>query len=312
MKIQANRFPPPNMRGSKEAKFDRSVEDLGNIVFLEHVNVTVPDQRLATLFYVQGLGLTRDPYLMTGVANMWVNCGKSQFHLPAGNGKPQVLRGTTGIVIPGRKALLERLAAVKDQLADTKFSCRETPDYVEATCPWGNRIRIYEPNPMGSDIRLGMPYVELEVPRGTADAIARFYREILCTTARVEGGSEGKAARISVGPDQSLIYRESAAADNAPTFDGHHIAIYLADFSGPYKRMLERNIISEESDQHQYRFEDIVDLDSGKVLFKLEHEVRSMRHPMYARDHVNRNPAQSNRIYSQGHEASAAYLPATD
>ena len=44
--------------------FDRSAEDLGNSIHLEHVNVQVPDQRAATLFYVAGLGLTRDPYLM--------------------------------------------------------------------------------------------------------------------------------------------------------------------------------------------------------------------------------------------------------
>ena len=44
--------------------FDRAAEDLGNSIHFEHVNVTVPDQRLATLFYVAGLGLTRDPYLM--------------------------------------------------------------------------------------------------------------------------------------------------------------------------------------------------------------------------------------------------------
>ena len=44
----------------------------------------VPDQRLATLFYVAGLGLTRDPYLMVSDSNMWVNVGRSQFHLPSG------------------------------------------------------------------------------------------------------------------------------------------------------------------------------------------------------------------------------------
>jgi hypothetical protein len=60
-----------------EQKYDRSAEDLGNIVALEHVNVTVPDQQLATLFYVTGLGLTRDPYLMTGTKNMWVNPSSS-------------------------------------------------------------------------------------------------------------------------------------------------------------------------------------------------------------------------------------------
>ena len=74
--------------------FDRAAEDLGNSIHFEHVNVFVPDQRLATLFYVSGLGLTRDPYLMVSDTNMWVNVGKSQFHLP--DGDAQVLRGHTG------------------------------------------------------------------------------------------------------------------------------------------------------------------------------------------------------------------------
>ena len=310
MQIQMRRYPSPNPRGSKERKFDRSVEDLGNMVMLEHVNVTVPDQRLATLFYVTGLGLTRDPYLMTGVTNMWINVGKSQFHLPGG--KAQVLRGVTGIVIPGRAALLERLAAVKELLADTKFSFREAEGYVETTCPWGNCIRVHEPSADFGAMRLGMPYVQLDVPRGSAEAIARFYREIMGTSASVADVAGEKAARVSTGPDQFLIYRESDAAASAPAFDGHHIAVYLSDFSGPYKRLLERDLVSEESDQHQYRFEDITDLATGKVLFKLEHEVRSMRHPLYARDHVNRNPAQSNRVYAPGHEELSWALPAAE
>ena len=68
-------------RTSMPQQFDRSAEDLGNAVHLEHVNIQVPDQRLATLFYVTGLGLTRDPYLMVSDTNMWINAGRSQFHL---------------------------------------------------------------------------------------------------------------------------------------------------------------------------------------------------------------------------------------
>src|SRR5207253_10011378 len=71
--------------------FDRAAEDLGNSIHLEHVNVQIPDQRLAMLFYVSGLGLTRDPYLMVHDGNMWINAGRSQFHLPTG--PAQVLRG---------------------------------------------------------------------------------------------------------------------------------------------------------------------------------------------------------------------------
>ena len=36
------------------SKFDRAAEDLGNSIHLEHVNVQIPDQRLAQLFYAVG------------------------------------------------------------------------------------------------------------------------------------------------------------------------------------------------------------------------------------------------------------------
>ena len=286
-------------------QYDRTVEDLGNVVALEHVNTRVPDQQLATVFYVTGLGLTRDPYLMTGIGNMWMNVGRSQFHLPTG--KAQVLRGHTGLVMPGREALVRRLTAVQKPLDGTRFSFSESNDCVEVTCPWGNRIRCFVPGERFGRMMLGMPYVELEVPRGTADGIARFYREVLGTASGTAGNGEERRAWAAVGPGQQLIFRETDRP--APDFDGHHVAIYLADFSGPYQRLLDRGLITEESDQHQYRFVDIVDLDSGKVLFTVEHEVRSMRHPMYARPLVNRNPEQTNRLYAPGHEELPWSLP---
>ena len=125
--------------------FDRAAEDLGNSIHLEHVNVQIPDQRLAMLFYVSGLGFTRDPYLMVHDSNMWINVGRSQFHLPTGTA--QVLRGHTGIVIAGREALLDRLTSVRSKLEGTRFKFSEANDHVEAMCPWGNRYRIYEPDP---------------------------------------------------------------------------------------------------------------------------------------------------------------------
>jgi len=278
--------------------YDRTVEDLGNAVALEHVNVTVPDQQLATLFYVTGLGLTRDPYLMTGVENMWINVGRSQFHLPTRS--PQVVRGHTGLVLPDREALLARLAAVRPRLAGTRFDFREHEGYVEATCPWGNRIRCHAPQERFGRITLGMPYVELEVPPGTAAGIGRFFREVVGAPATSAEDAAGRHTRVVVGDRQEVVYRETDAPQ--PVYDGHHIQIYVVDFSGPHRRLLERGLVTEESDQHQYRFQDIVDLDSGRVLFTLEHEVRSLRHPLYARPLVNRNPAQTNRSYAPGHD----------
>jgi hypothetical protein len=218
-----------------------------------------------------------------------------------------VLRGHTGLVLPSRPSLLRRLGAVQKPLEGTRFSFTEHNDFIEVTCPWGNRMRCYAPGGRFGQMMLGMPYVEFDVPRDTSDGIARFYREVLATRAEAGDDGQGRCARASVGVGQHLIFRETDAP--APEFDGHHVAVYLADFSGPYRRLLERGLVSEESDQHQYRFEDIVDPRSGKVLLKVEHEVRSMRHPMYARPLVNRNPEQTNRLYAPGHEELFWSLP---
>jgi hypothetical protein len=282
----------------QQQNFDRSAEDLGNSIHLEHVNVLVPDQRLATLFYITGLGLTRDPYLMVADSNMWVNVGRSQFHLPAG--KAQVLRGHTALVIAGRKALLDRLSSVAPKLAGTAFSFREHNDYVEATCPWGNRMRCYEPNAdRFGRIALGIPYVEFDVPEGTAKAICAFYPEIMEIPAELKNG-DGTVARVKVGKDQYLQFRETAAPQGE--FDGHHVQIYITNFSGPYRRLLKRGLVSQEDNQYQYRFKDIVDLENGKLLFTVEHEVRSVTHPMYLRALVNRDPTQTNRNYAHGYD----------
>jgi hypothetical protein len=280
--------------------FDRAAEDLGNAIHLEHVNVTIPDQRLAQLFYGAGLGLTRDPYLMVMDDNMWMNVGRSQFHLPTG--KPQVLRGKTGIVIEDRAALLRRLATVKPKLADTKFDFQESNDYVQATCPWGNTIRLHEPDAARfGRITLGIPYVEFDVPVGAAKGIARFYREMIDVPAEVVNG-DGTTAKVAVGKNQHLLFRETDKP--LPDYDEHHVQIYVVNFSGPHKRLGERGLVNREDNQYQYRFRNIVDLDSGKLLFTIEHEVRSLTHPMCLRPLVNRNPAQTARNYAQGHDAA--------
>ena len=281
---------------ANSTNFDRAAEDIGNIVGLEHVNLLVPDQTLATLFYISGLGLTRDPYLMTGPDIMWVNVGRNQFHLPTRGA--QVLRGHTGLVINDYDRLAARLEGVRKELKGTKFAFRRARGRIEATCPWGNRFRCYPPGARFGRMQHGMPYVCFDVPRGTAAAIARFYREIMAAPARTARFDGAPAARVCVGPDQELIFRETPGRQ--AKFDGHHIQVYLADFSGPHRRLLERGLITEESDRHQYRFESIIDPDTGKPVFTVEHEVRSLHHPLYARPLVNRNPAQRNLTYQAG------------
>jgi catechol 2,3-dioxygenase-like lactoylglutathione lyase family enzyme len=278
--------------------YDRATEDLGNVVFLEHVNVRVPDQRLATIFYVTGMGLTRDPYLLPGADNMWINVGRNQFHLPLG--PPQVLRGHVGLVFPDRDALLARLAAVQRDLDGTEFAFAEHDIFVEVTSPWGNRLHCFEPDGRFGRITLGVPYVEFDVPLGTAAPIARFYREVFGTRAETAEDDGGLVARCSVGPSQDLIFRETDRP--LPEYDGHHLQIYVADFSGPHSRLDKRGLVFEESSQWQYRFKDIVDLNSGQLLFTIEHEVRSMTHPIFGRSLVNRDPENSITRFVAGHE----------
>ncbi|MEK7783345.1 MAG: hypothetical protein AAB279_05395, partial [Candidatus Binatota bacterium] len=86
-------------------------------------------------------------------------------------------------------------------------------------------------------------------------------------------------------------------------YDGHHIAVYVANFSAPYGFLKSRNLIMEDVRNHQFRFKDVVDPNNDMRVFEIEHEVRSLRHPMYHRQLVNRNPEQTQRNYRRGRDA---------
>src|SRR5512134_3631465 len=198
----------------KVKQFDRDAHAVGNIVHLEHFNVCIPDQRLATLFYVVGLGGTRDPYLFNGLENMWVNFGRTQVHLPSRAVPPraEVLRGTVGFVVPSLADIGKRLEHAGSEMkrvvpeAKTKFSWEEKNGAIEATCPWGNRVRCHEPSPEFGNTELGLVYVDFDVPPGTADGIARFYREVMLAPAKVDG----KRASVGIGRNQRLYFTETA------------------------------------------------------------------------------------------------------
>ena len=285
---------------STTPRFDRAHESSGNIVLFEHLNITQNDQRLASIFWLQGLGFTRDPYMHVTDVNMWINIGRQQVHSPTQ--PPQVLRGVAGLVMPDLAIARTGLGNIGKKLEGTRFAWADHGATIDATCPWGNQVRVHAPQTRFGPMRLGMPYVELPVPPGTAAGIARFYEQILNAPARLEttDGTQGTAVHINAGANQEIIYRETDAAI-AP-YDGHHIAIYVADFAGPHAALKQRGLVSEESDQWQYRFEKLVDPDSGQHLFTLEHEVRSLTHPMFGRPLVNRNPLQGQGAYLPGRD----------
>lgn len=282
--------------------WNRTAESLGNCIELQHVNLQVPDQLKATAFYISALGLTRDPYLMTGIDNMWANVGISQFHLPTG--KAQRLRGTVGLVLPDRAQLLHRLDRARRSLEGTEYAFAESEDHVAVTCPWGNRMRCHAPDAERfGRITLGMPYVEFDVAPGTLPGIVRFYRQIIGCAAE----QRGNAAHVRVAREQFLIFRETDAPQ--PAFDGHHIQLAFVDFGGVYDKLAERGLISREDSEHQYRFIKVVDPDDGRLLFEVEHEIRSTTHPLFMRPLVNRNAGITNSLYAPGHEAWMPAMP---
>jgi hypothetical protein len=276
--------------------FDRSVEDVGNILALEHLNLTVPDQSVAALFYVSGLGFTRDPYMDFGVLNfnnMWVNVGDQQFHLP--EGKAQRFRGQIGLTVPDLEQLRWRLDRIGKSFHDTEFGWEVYDDHVGVTCPWGNRLRCHAPD---AEMTLGIRYLEMDVPQHSAAGIARFYRDVFATPATDANGT----AEVRLGTNQTLRFIEKDGPIDG--YDGHHIAIYVANFSAAHDWLDARELITEESDQHQYRFQAIVDPQDGNAApVELEHEVRSLKHPMYARHLVNRNAGQTFFTFRRGREA---------
>lgn len=275
--------------------FDRAEEDFGNVLNMEHINLTVPDQQLAALFYVTGLGFTRDPYIDFGTFNMWINVGEQQFHLPKRDA--QRFRGHIGVVVPDLDGLKRRLDFIDRPMQGTAFKREEKNDHIALSCPWGNDIRAFGPS-FGTS--LGIPFAVLDVPPGSADGIARFYNDVLGAPARVVENGE-RRAEASMGGIQRLVFRETDA--EIPAYDGHHIAVYVSNFSRPHAALNERGLITEESDQHQYRFQAIVDPESGETITEIEHEVRSLKHPMFKRFLVNRNPAQGFMNYVQGRDA---------
>jgi catechol 2,3-dioxygenase-like lactoylglutathione lyase family enzyme len=262
--------------------YDRKTQDVGNIVLFEHLNLKVPDFDIAIRFYVEGLCMTRDPFYMVGPVNMWLNSGDQQLHFQ--KGETQRFRGEVVLVVPELQYVADSLKKVEPYLSDSRFSWAEESHCIVASCPWGNRFRVYE-HWDGFEKPRGIPQLQADVPRNAGPAIARFYASVF--NARIDVAAENAAeVMVTVGPGQSLCFKETDK--EVAEFDGHHICVYLANLSPSYDWLLKRNLVTSEDNVFQYRFQKIVDPESDQTLYEIEHEVRSLHHPMFMRALVNR------------------------
>mmetsp|Transcript_5769 Transcript_5769/g.8061 ORF Transcript_5769/g.8061 Transcript_5769/m.8061 type:complete len:344 (+) Transcript_5769:46-1077(+) len=322
-------------------------EDYGNVLHLEHLNLDISDQQLASVFYCEGLGLTRDPYDKPSIPTMWINAGFQQFHLGQKGKGSQVVQGMcVGLIYPDINMLEIGLKAVENKLKGTKFSWQKCSvdissasnkydvfssiwnqnsnsagnfQFLEVTCPWGNKFRIHEghqgkPHIIRSNapvdqthheqifpfllIRgsLGLAYVEFPIPHKTSQHISNFYSKFFGAPTQVVGC----ACYVSVGPFQNLIFKEAAEGFNVEDV-GHHISFYVSNFESTFKKLKERNLIfvhekfpdrvnslEEAKRWKQFRFKNFVLDGTDEVFFSLEHEVRSVSHTSFMRPLVNR------------------------
>jgi len=286
--------------------------DLGCIVNFEHANIGITDQGLYSIFYYEGLGFTRDPFVQVSARNMWCNIGLQQLHLPI-KPKEQMVGGTLGIIVPSLHSLVTSLEKVKEKLKDTHFSFElvdctsheylpSITKYLFVTTPGGNKFSIFENNPtINYKGGLGMPYVELFCHRDTADKIAAFYKHYFGAHYAMERHGNSIIAKIFVGPNQVFIFKESDP-NKVLQYSGFHVCVYVTDFSTIFNKFYNDKLIySYEGDEcetiddairlRQFRTLRVVDpkQEGTKTdLFHMEHEVRSLYHPMYLRPLVNR------------------------
>jgi hypothetical protein len=261
-----------------------AAQEVGQIVLLEHLNMDIPDQILASIFYCEGLGLTRDPYEKVSTPTMWINNGYQQFHLPM-RGSPQTVDGIIGLVFPDLSLTVANLKRVEKKLKDTKFSWklkslssnnkptthqeyieqeliklysgREDAQVLEVFCPWGNQFRIHQqPEDKTFEYKLkgsiGLPYIELLCPLGTAREIGQFYQHFFDVPVLemesnklplANGGEKQQSIAVVVGPAQRLIFTESPSAKNPLKQETWHIAIYVNNFMKAFQKFKEEDLI---------------------------------------------------------------------
>jgi len=289
-------------------------QSVGNIVLFEHINLEVPDALIAMIFYIEGLGLTKDPFQRPPPSVvLWVNAGFQQFHIITNkNGPAQVINGHVGLIVPNLTELMRRLTSVEKKLQHTKFSWSKKgfdpkmqyniplspkASYVDVVGPFGNNFRVFEYDMSRFPFRggLGIAYVELESRKDKLKDIKDFYSHFM--GALVDQIDE-ETLSVCVGPLQQLVFR--ATDKETIPYNGYHFAIYLATFEITYNLLNKHGLLFTQHkfsdrcetlrqalDNSQFRVRDVPSAQGG-VVFQLELEVRSLVHPSFMRPLVNR------------------------
>mmetsp|Transcript_45176 Transcript_45176/g.109330 ORF Transcript_45176/g.109330 Transcript_45176/m.109330 type:complete len:371 (-) Transcript_45176:408-1520(-) len=158
----------------------------------------------------------------------------------------------------------------------------------------------------------GIRYLELACQKGKSLSIGNFYRQMLqsrgihsfetlneSNTVNVDTNS---GIALSVGPGVHILFVEEGEEEEADessyvswmeAMQGIHICVYVEDFRGLYERLAAENLVwSNLRFQHldscdtwmqakrgrTLRFRYILDLETKKPIYELEHETRPLLH----------------------------------
>jgi len=269
-------------KAAQAASQEDSDLEVRGIVWMEHVNLVTGGRALAEAFYLDGLGLTRDPDRVGGV--LWVNVGpRQQLHLvdPAEGDAAQVVDGCIGLALPDLPALLDRLRAVSPRLSEpavpgSRFAFAELDGgAVGVDCPWGNRFYVYSSaaeapaappaeRPAKRARRTVMEALHEHVDAGMAvraegreagirfvhwrcahaGHVASFYEEIFGSV--VWRSADHALAAVCVGPSVHLLFSsapEPRDAEAAKRAQGIHVCVYVCEFRRAHDRLRERGLI---------------------------------------------------------------------
>ena len=165
----------------------------------------------------------------------------------------------------------------------------------------------------GMDFLEFFVYVTKVDAGSTVEKIAQFYDFFFDAPTSVVNDERSNIAIIGFGKiddngraEQSLLFREVVVDDpqrhQAVNSDdlgtGHHIAIYVGNCVEDYEvaasncvdggllwvnPQFEDRVLDVDSAMEckQFRFKNIVDIETGEALYVLEHEIRSISHPLF-------------------------------
>ena len=240
--------------------------------------------------------------MTVGDDNMWVNVGRSSFTCRrAASRRCCAARRRRG----ARSRRAGEAAAERAPRSSPRRASRfaEKSEHIEATCPWGNDIRA-----LRAADRFGEHEARHAVRRvdGAAAAPRPASRASTSRDSACKREGRGAAPRIvPVGAQPEADLPRDRRAPPAPT-TGTTSRSTSRISPGRTSSSLKRGLITEESNQYQYRFQDIVDPENGTLLFELEHEVRSLHAPAVRPPVREPQPGAEQRTYVRGLDAFVA------